>query len=362
MIFSTLLTGQIQNSDKPAKGTWTFHAEKKWTVEKLGDSPLAEIQNIVIGENGLVYVLDAQLEKIFILDQKGKTIKWFGKRGEGPGEIRTFRSGQQLFLLDNHLLYRDTGRIHFFSIDGDYQRSAVFSTTLRPSVFVSLDSFISAPSRITDEKKKTSQVKLVNIKENSEKIIAEYQPFAKATDRQQSGGQQMSVTIVVGGVTPAMTVFYKNNKVYYGMNDSYQLSVSDLTGKKLGSFSIEGRKPQKLNEKFFSDLKAALGDVPADMLKRIVDSLPPEAAFFQSIYVDSNGLIYLVLSNPNEPYLIRMDIFSPVGKFLYQASFEIEESLSINIMSFDDKSMVLDYTDEEGDIFMAKYAIQLPEK
>ena len=30
MLFSTLMWGQIQNIDKPTKGTWDFQAQKKW--------------------------------------------------------------------------------------------------------------------------------------------------------------------------------------------------------------------------------------------------------------------------------------------------------------------------------------------
>lgn len=362
LLFSTLSWGQVQNPDTPARGTWNFKAEKQWTVDNYQGTPLAETQNIVLGNDGRTYVLDAQLQKIFILDSEGKTIKTFGKKGEGPGEIRVFRSGQQLFLLGDRLLYRDAGRIHYFTLDGQYQRSAVFSDTLRPAAFTSLDSFISAPSRITDEKNKTSPIKLVDIKSSTDKTIAVYRPFAKATDTGESGGQRMTITIVIGGVTPQMTVFYKNNKMYYGMSDSYNISITDLEGKSQGGFSVEGRKPQKLNEKFFTDLKAALGDVPADMLKKILDSLPRRAAYFQSFYVGNNGLIYVVLSNPNDAHLIRMDIFSPEGKYLYRGSLGIDKSLSINNMTFNNHYLVMDYQNEEGDLFLEKYAMTLPEK
>lgn len=108
------------------------------------------------------------------------------------------------------------------------------------------------------------------------------------------------------------------------------------------------------------ELSRDLGDIPQDMLKRIMDGLPPKASFYQDIEIDKHGLIYVFLPNPTGDSLQAIDIFSPEGKYLYSSQLRVEEGLSIQVVYLWDDLLVIAAEDEEGTIKVIKYSVDLP--
>jgi hypothetical protein len=354
------LFSQVKNPDKPLRGKWDFQVRNEWEIENAGDDVFGDIQNICSAKDGRIYILDSKNFKIYIFNKEGKFISYFGRKGEGPGEIRNFRSGEQLFVVDNTIIYADRGRIHYFSLDGTFKKTCIVPTQLKPRTFVSEDAFISAPAYIVDHRNKSAKIKLYNIKDQTENTIAEYRPFEKADDTKESGGRQVTIGIVVSNVTPLMFVKYRSGKIFYGMSDSYKINIVDLKGKKRGGFSVENRKQKNVSKKFKEELARGLGDVPQDMLKNILDGLPGKASFFQDIVIGKNGLIYVFVSDPDKNFLQAFDIFSPEGKYLYSSELKVKEGLSIYNIHLKDDLLVIATEDEEGEYKVAKYLIKLP--
>jgi len=54
-----------------------------------------EPQDIEIGKNGLIYILDSGNNRIHVFDNSGKYIRTIGKKGQGPGEFFFIRSTLQ---------------------------------------------------------------------------------------------------------------------------------------------------------------------------------------------------------------------------------------------------------------------------
>ncbi len=51
-----------------------------------------------------------------------------------------------------------------------------------------------------------------------------------------------SVTsVTIPSITPVMVIGENNGKIFYGMNDSYLIQISDLSGKNTGAFSLESK-------------------------------------------------------------------------------------------------------------------------
>jgi hypothetical protein len=155
-------------------------------------------------------------------------------------------------------------------------------------------------------------------------------------------------------------VTYRDRKIYYGMSDSYKINVIDLKGTEICSFSVDGRKQKEVSETFKKDFAKSLGDVPADLVKKIIDGLPKKASFFQDIKVDKNGLIYVLVSDPGNETFQVIDIFSPQGKYLYSSELRIEAGLLLNAIFLIDDNVFLAEEDEEGNLKVAKYLINLP--
>lgn len=361
-ILTASLFTQVKNPDTPLKGKWDFQMKKTWEVEEAGNDVIGSVQNIGSSDDGRIYILDSKNYQIYIFSPGGKFISSFGKRGEGPGELKNFDTGEQLFVVDQNVIYADRAKIHYFSLDGIFERSVLYSTKMKPRTFVSKEVFISAPVNPGALGGKKAKIKWYNVKDRREKIIAEFQLFKEAAATKRSPGRQVTLVVVFDGITPIMIVKNRNGKVYYGMSDTYAINRVDLKEKKTSSFSLDGREPEKITPAIKKELAKGFGDVPRDMLNRIMDGLPAKASFYQDLVIDNRGFIYVFLANPTAEPIQGIDIFSPGGKYLYSSQLRVEEGSSIQAIYLRDDLLVIALEDEEGTVKVAQYSVQLPGK
>ncbi len=360
IILAISLFAQTRNPGTPLRGTWDFQMKEIWKSEQAGDDVFGEIRSLNAAKDGRVYILDSKNFKIYIFSKEGKYISHFGKQGEGPGEIRNLRMGAQLFVTKTSVIVTERGRINYFSLNGTYKKTVTFPSHLTPRAFVSDDIFISAPLISPDRRNQTKKIILYNIVDQVEKVISEYKTFEKAADRQESGGRRMVVGIIIGNITPLMVVNFRDGKVYFGMSDSYGISVANLATNKKHSFYVEGRKQKQVSKQFLQNLKKRFTNIPKEMVQNIINGLPKKASFFQALSIDSNGLIYVYISDPGNDSGRIIDIFSPEGKFLYSAELRVEKDLSIRRTYLNDNVLLMALEDEEGEIRIAKYSINMP--
>ena len=323
-------------------------------MEEAGDHVIARVQNLSAAKDGRIYILDSKNFKIHIFSKEGKFISAFGDKGDGPGEIRGVNIGEQLFVLDSSIAYADRGRIHYFALDGTYKKSFLHPASLAPSTFFSENVFISAPSVVRGPRGKKGKMILYNTNNKSGKIITEYDTYDKATD------PQFGRSIVVENITPMMFVSSRQGKVYYGMSASYEIAIADITGKKIGSFSIDGRAMKNVSQNFIYSIKKELVMTPPDVADRILKALPKKASFFCNISIDKNGLVYIFISDPDSLNLQAFDIFSPQGKFLYSSEIKIEDGHTIRVIYLKDDLLLMAVEDEAGTVKVVKYLVKLP--
>jgi hypothetical protein len=359
-ILTAFLFTQVKNPDTPLKGKWDFKMEKTWEVEEAGDDVIGSVQNIDSADDGRVYILDSKNYKIYIFSPEGKFISSFGRKGEGPGEIKNFNSGEQLFVADQHIIVVDRSRISYFSLDGAFEKSIVYSPQMKPREFVSAEALVSAPVSPESLGGKAAKIKWYNVNDKSEKTIAEYELFKKAAATDRSPGRTVTVVAVFSGITPIMIVKYRDNRVYYGMCDTYTINRVDLKDKKTSSFSIEGREPLEITPAIKKELAKGLGDIPQDLLEKIMDGLPKKASFYQDLVIDNRGFIYVFLANPTAKPIQGIDIFSPDGKYLYSSQLRFEEGSTIQAIYLRDNLLVIAVEDEEGTVKVVQYSVQLP--
>jgi hypothetical protein len=360
IFLSAVLFTQTRNPDKPLKGQWDFQMKKLWQTQNAGDDVIGVIQNIRSAKDGRIYVVDGKSCRINIYTKGGKFISFFGTKGEGPGEIKNFMAGDQLFVVNETLMFADRSKVHYFTLDGAYNKSKIIPTYMTPRTFVSEHRYISAPAYTRTTGNKTAKIKLYDLNSQTETVIAEFRPFDKAQATQESGGSRSSVGIIIENITPLMFVQYRSGNIYYGMSSAYHIFVKDLKGKKIAGFSMPDRRRKPVSKAYKENLKRGLGDVPPDMLNKILNGLPPKASFFQGIEIDKNGLIYVFVSDPERTSAIAVDIFSPSGKYLYASEFKVEEEHTIQGIYLKDELLLLAVEDEEGNQGVVKYSIKIP--
>ncbi|UCH96684.1 MAG: hypothetical protein JSV88_07485 [Candidatus Aminicenantes bacterium] len=313
---------EVKNADKPLKGNWDFKPSLVWEIDRVGDETFGRVNQILVNSKGVLYVNESS--KInYIIDENGKFVKRFGRKGEGPGEIVNQKDS---FLLKDRVVIADQGKLHFFTMDGEYIESVMNNYgKLPPMVFINESEFISAPYKPAFGTDQTiGQVSRINLKSGQETNITEFRifqgGFARMGDRR--------VIWIVFELIPRMILGYDNNRIYYGLNDTYKINVADLSGKLLYTFSVD-REKKRITPKEKKDLFKGSLKLPQDVVKALINSHPDELTYFTNIEIH-NGFIYVFLADLGHPNQKEIDIFSMDGKYQYRSCIRFDKSLSIH--------------------------------
>ncbi|MGD2085036.1 MAG: 6-bladed beta-propeller [Candidatus Aminicenantes bacterium] len=351
-----LYAEEIKNSDKPAKGESTFDIKKVWEIDTAGEDPLGNIDDILISAKGRICCYDNKNMKYYLFDGNGKFILAFGTRGEGPGEIKQPEEAP-ILEAGNKIVVQDVDRIHYFSWEGKYNKSVVNPKALKPTLFLSENEFIQAPLTIHNAPDGIAKVRQINLTTGERKVLTEFTMFKGGTLQTERG----SASIWADGLTPMFILGKIGSKLYYGVNDKYKVYISDMDGKVQGSFSLT-RQKTSVSEKEKIDFisRAAQGQAPDDLIRRLAKQLPNEETYFSNIE-EHNGLIYIYVWKFFMKNTQQIDIFSPQGKYLYRKIIKVEPKYRIGCMPVIDKGYAyLGLEDDDGEITLNKYEITLP--
>ena len=354
------LSADVENADKPKMGVWDFQLEKVWQIEKAGEDVFGRPFSLVVSDEGYVYIYDAGNDINYIIDGNGCFLKAFAPAGQGPGEIQ--RQGSS-FVVDDKIIIDGMGSLHYFTQKGDYIRSKKKDTLHSvPHIFLSAEECITAPLTMIQMSDGNGEIRRLNLESGKEKEIAAFSVFEGSV----ASSEDQVVDVIVPGLTPTMTMACAGGRLYWGMNDSYVINVTGLDGKKLGVFKIK-RKKAKVSDSFkkqhFSN-----DDIPPDMLKQLVNSLPGEIASFHRIDAQE-GLVYVYVPElelgERWPNIKQIDIFSPDGEYLYRAHLEFGNDLKplfspLHNIAIKGKDLYIVLTDKNDNVLLSKYRIKLP--
>lgn len=363
--FSPVFAAEVANKDKPKKGDWDFNLTKVWELENINGEVFGGIGTITSDDSGTLYVIDYKRSKIYILDKNGKFVSAFGKRGEGPGEIKQMG---RCFLTDNKLLFPDGSRMHYFSPKGKYIETKVIPNKLRPREMMNDNIIISVPFINWEDPKAKGKFSIYNIHKKEEKLLFEFSTFKKGIVRESSGDNTSTFSYSTSYLTPMMSVDYqpKTKRLYFGMTNQYKITVRDLgdvlkggKGKNTLVFSVDREK--KSVPKGFKDKLLENIDWPDRIKKQIKKGFPDVLTDFIGFRADRRGYIYVYHNEPYVEHRRTMDIFSPGGFYLYKGAIAVEEGYSMGRTHWNGDNLYLVSEDEDGELKLTKYKIKLPE-
>jgi len=358
LIFCFSIWGDlIKNQDKPLKGEWDFNLQKEWAVQSAGKDILVRGSSIQVDEEGNVYLMERKHTKIFVFDSKGTFLYSFGKKGEGPGE---YKMAFNMTLQGDKIIVPDMGKFHFFTKKGEYVKSIIAGRMIFPRAFIDEDRFIHVQEQ-SDDKKETNYLKLYNLKTKKSEEIGKIE--AEKILVASSGG--MTIALRIPQTTSGIVVGAKDSKLYFGKSDKYQIKKTDLKGKEIFSFLLEGRKrkiiPMAFKRKRIERVKVNGAKMPKEMIDQMVKGIPDEAPFFTRILIDKNGLILVFVADPENENGREIDIFSPEGKYLYHSRLQLPDSLSVrSSLTFKGDYFYVFAEDEEGEGKLMKFRIDNP--
>lgn len=348
----------VVNTDTPANGEYVVPLEKVWQIDAAGDTPFGRLSQIYVSGNGNLFVRDLKNKAYFIFNKDGKFLKTFGALGEGPGEVKNVGRAR-VMLAGDKVVIVDSDKILFFNQNGGFLRSVLNNAQTRPPVvFLNEDEFISAPLTIMASADGSAKIKHVNLKTGKEKVITDFSLFKGGVVQQ---GNVRAVAIIPS-ITPVMVIGNMADTFYFGMNDKYQIYITNLEGEDLGSFSLDRERSEvtlKQKEKVMSDLVKGLA--PEGVAKQLAKALPGHETYFSSIEA-FDGKLYLFKSAFVPVSAYQTDIFSAEGKYLYRGIIKTSDGSTMAVGPTIKKEFI--YTaqeDEDGEIVIAKYKTVLPE-
>ncbi len=357
LLFSPAFLSGEGNTDKPQKGEHHFKLHKIWQLDSAGEETFSRIAQVEIAENDRVYVYDNKNGRYYILAADGKLVAAFGKRGEGPGEIRRIVQAP-VFPIGEKVVVQDAGKLHFFDAKGTYINSVNNNENTRPVIqFLDETKFLSAPASLLDAPGGKAKISIVDIKSGEQKEILQFTAFEGTAV--QEGRTQAKV--VHPALTPMMVLGYDNGRLYYGMNSVYKINIADITGKKINEFSMQ-RERRKVSEKVKFDVmwRAAKGRAPKAMVEDLAKKMPSDITHFSQLEVH-NGLIYVYMSYYDRKNIQNIDIFTPEGKYLYRAVIAAPADERMVLMPQIRKGYLYLVTENaDGDQRVGKYKVLLP--
>jgi hypothetical protein len=307
-----------------------FYDEKQNNLaEKIGLD-----KQVVVGPDEKVYISDRSNFTITILDNTGRQVKTFGKKGYNNGE---FANNQYLNgILNNKLLVvsDNQGRINFFDLNGNFVRLITID-------FMPLDIFPlksgnlivwgHVPVHGNQSKKVLAELDFASGKYKVfyEKTESNEQPnrivFPDKNARIAVGAPHSRGRTTIRITGDDRVIVAKNNsavvKLFTRTNGKYQESTFRINTERIKINSQE-------KEEYYQNLKEKLARKGIDTLyaekAKAKDFYPDYLPYFYNLILDnqSNILFFIYTNNTNEDYAFKA--YSPDGRFLGKSEFKIK--------------------------------------
>jgi hypothetical protein len=355
-----ILSAEVKNRDRPAKGEWDLNPVKVWQVDAAGEEVLGHPFTLRVCEEGKLFIYDTGNGVNYILDPEGRYVRQFAGSGQGPGEI----IGQgRTFLIGNKVIITGINGFHYFTREGEYLRTVrKEGTFLPPHLFLSEEEVITAPMTGIHTPEGRGKILLRNLRLGTERILAEFSSFRGGVG--QSGGSTFDMIVI--GLSPLLTIGNGHGRIYWGMSDSYLIHAIDREGNLIESFSLD-RKPARISKKAKREYFRR-GDLPPDALNQIIDSFPNGLTHFHRIEAHK-GLLYVFVPEldleTSRPRIRQIDIFSPDGNYVYRAEIKLEKGLRPLFSPLDNLIIQGDYMYsvcelQDDTVVIVKHRIDLP--
>ena len=349
----------VKNPDKPLKGKWDFNIEKVWSIDKAGQEVFAKPRQLMVGNDGTIYLYDSQNRKFYMFSNDGKFIKSFAPKGEGPGEIIRFL---EAFFAKDNIAIVGSQMIDFFDKNGNFIKRVNNSFNSKaPWGFLNEDEFISYPLiNPNDANLKVGKISRVNLKTGKSKVFTTFSTFIGG----YTDAGPRPIHVVIWGLTPMLISGYDSDRFYYGLNTKYEITAMDYNGKTLNTFSIEDRSKGVLSkEEEMNYVKVV--QIPDEVLDDALKSIPNDILYFNRIDA-VGGFIYVYNSHISHALTKQsIDIFSKEGKYLYRADIIPPKGFTIlsgprPVLAIKKNYLYMALESPGGELYLTKFEITLP--
>jgi len=302
----------------PEKGIYLDILTKK--IDFIEDLIIKEKENdinyqfsktfsINIDKEGNIYILDSGNNRIQKYDKDGNHIITIGRKGKGPGELE---EAQSLNVLNDLLFISDyrNSRITIFDLDGNYVRQ-IRSSIFTP--FMLIGKMYHRNDHIFYFFKNTSTAGFIKnsiLKYNTEnKRITTIFYRDKNFTFKESYGFFSTNDVAVFDID-------KDNNLYYGFSDKYEITKQDTIGNILLKFGRKYKPPGVLK-----DIKRRIREFNVRLGEDV--KIPKRMPFFRKMLIYKDK-IFISLWERNEKGRYAVDVFNTDGIFLKTEYYDFD--------------------------------------
>jgi len=355
--FGFLFSQHIINPDTPEKGEWSFSPRKAWETFQADTDILVSINAIRIDRQGNIFILNSKLNRVHVFNAQGKHLYSFGKKGEGPGEIK---QAWGLFVLENRVIIPDMNKIHYFSKNGEYLKSLPTPAMSLSYLFPDEHRVIAIP--FSSFQKEQREVILYDLKKKSKKLLFRV-PKVKAL--RYSGESIRLMLRMPFAAAEELLMVKRSGEIWYGYNNAYRIQRLDLNQKGSMSFSIKGRKqkeiPRENKRVLFERVMESNRQIPKNVLDTMSEQIPDQMPCFHYLFTDLRGRFFVLTASSVKPNSRDVDIFSSEGKYLYRGNIRVDPEYAILQLALREENLVVFVEDPDGERMLVKYALNIPE-
>ena len=108
------LQSQVKNEDRPQRGNWDFKPEKVWEIKQAGTNDFGRIAELLISNQGNIYVRDFEHSISYIFDKDGQFLGSFAKQGSAEEELSRYLNR---FLAEDKIVLGTPEKLVFYTED-----------------------------------------------------------------------------------------------------------------------------------------------------------------------------------------------------------------------------------------------------
>lgn len=314
----------IKNPENPLFGELTFNLDLELSIDdkKVKGDGFYQISMIQVDYNDNLYILDTRKCYILKFDKRGIFLNRIGRKGQGPGE---FENPSFFFVDYKQRIYVIDGRkLHIFESTGGFLKTLTMRHQLY-NFFIDKDENIIALSHVIKDKGPEEAILKLD---SGGKLIKEMVSFPslRPSIRKDDKGKPVSLTVYHRYKYWIYLYPIDKEKFIYAHSSQYKLFkmkndgvIELIVGKEALPKPIKRQEKELVISRIEERLKKMGKAFPRDFIKEACQ-FPPYLPFFDNIFVDEMGRIYVkkMKTETNENKEVEIDIFGKDGVYLYK--------------------------------------------
>ena len=302
------------------------------------DNWFSFLNSIAVDDSGRIYTLDPKEIKIRVFNTKGKLLRTFGRRGQGPGEFSG--PGRIKVTPDGTLLIYDvlSRMFTYLTLDGKFMKTV--SVKKIPGGLVRID------SRGYVYQHKTARG------ENIVQELVKYDPDLNPIQTFHSFEKTRKLWLSNPFPERYNFVVSENDHLIWILSSTYDIHVVDPNGKTIKRI-LKDYDPVKITDTDKERIMKEEDAIDAPFRRKI--EFPEYHPVVSGLFIDDQGRIYTKTSERGEKGGVYYDVFNPEGRYI--ARFSLPENEQVAVIK-DNRLYCIIRENEEGIPLAKRYRLE----